>query len=116
MTEKTAEPMPDAGPGLAPAERRLLAAMPLHAITSVHGETGLRERQLMEIAPAQLPGQLGEGEPGGLNVVGGGIGAGVPGTEHDGQRLPVPACAVIGPGGHWMMPEGFRPGGQASGQ
>src|SRR6185437_1469305 len=50
MTETTAEPMPDAGPGLAPAERRLLAAMPLHAITSVHGEAGLRERLLMETA------------------------------------------------------------------
>ena len=50
MTEKTAEPMPDARPGLAPAERRLLATMPLHAITSVHGEAGLRERLLMEIA------------------------------------------------------------------
>ena len=49
MTEKTAKPMPDVGPGLAPAERRLLAAMPLHAITSVHGEAGLRERLLMEI-------------------------------------------------------------------
>ena len=48
MTEKTAEPMP--GPRLAPAERRLLAVMPLHAITSVHGEAGLRERLLMEIA------------------------------------------------------------------
>jgi hypothetical protein len=33
------------------AERRLLARMPLHAITSVHGEVGLRERLLMEIAP-----------------------------------------------------------------
>ena len=50
MTEKTAEPMPGPGPGLAPAERRLLAVMPLHAITSVHGEAGLRERLLMEIA------------------------------------------------------------------
>ena len=49
MTEKNAEPMPDAGSGLSSAERRLLAAMPLHAITSVHGETGLRERLLMEI-------------------------------------------------------------------
>jgi hypothetical protein len=44
-----------AGPGgsgveLGPAERRLLAAMPLHAITSVHGEAGLRERLLIEIA------------------------------------------------------------------
>ena len=49
MTEKTAESMPDAGPRLALAERRLLAAMPLHAITSVHGQAGLRERLLMEI-------------------------------------------------------------------
>jgi hypothetical protein len=32
------------------AERQLLARMPLHAITSVHGEAGLRERLLMEIA------------------------------------------------------------------
>ncbi len=32
------------------AERRLLAQMPVHAITSVHGEAGLRERLLMEIA------------------------------------------------------------------
>ena len=35
---------------LGAAERRLLATMPLHAITSVHGETGLRERLLIEIA------------------------------------------------------------------
>jgi hypothetical protein len=33
------------------AERRLLPQMPLHAITSVHSEPGLRERLLMEIAP-----------------------------------------------------------------
>ncbi len=32
------------------AERRLLAQMPLHAITSVHGEAGLRERLAIEIA------------------------------------------------------------------
>jgi len=42
--------MSDAGMRLDPAERRLLAAMPLHAITSVHGEAGLRERLAMEIA------------------------------------------------------------------
>lgn len=30
--------------------RRLLAKMPLHAITSVHGEAGLRERLLLETA------------------------------------------------------------------
>ena len=38
---------PDPNPD--PAERRLLATMPLHAITSVHGQAGLRERLLMEI-------------------------------------------------------------------
>lgn len=32
------------------AERRLLAVMPLHPITSVHGEAGLRERLLLEVA------------------------------------------------------------------
>ncbi|HTW03890.1 MAG TPA: HD domain-containing protein [Streptosporangiaceae bacterium] len=31
-----------------PGERRLLATMPLHAITALHGETGLRERFAME--------------------------------------------------------------------
>ena len=44
------------------AERRLLAKMPLHAITSVHGEAGLRERLLMEIAqfPAADRARAGE--------------------------------------------------------
>ena len=32
------------------AERQLLAAMPLHAITTMHGEAGLRERLAIEIA------------------------------------------------------------------
>jgi hypothetical protein len=36
--------------GLSAAETRLLPAMPLHAITSVHGEAGLRQRLLIEIA------------------------------------------------------------------
>jgi hypothetical protein len=35
---------------LGTAERRLLARMPLHAITSVHGEPGLRERLAIETA------------------------------------------------------------------
>src|SRR5215471_4121881 len=35
---------------MGPAERRLLAEMPLHAITSVHGEPGLRERLAIETA------------------------------------------------------------------
>jgi hypothetical protein len=34
----------NAGVELGPAEQRLLPEMPLHAITSVHGEPGLRER------------------------------------------------------------------------
>ena len=50
MAEQTAGLMPGADVELGSAERRLLAGMPLHAITSVHGETGLRERLLMEIA------------------------------------------------------------------
>jgi hypothetical protein len=33
-----------------PGERRLLATMPLHAITTLHGEAGLRERLALEIA------------------------------------------------------------------
>jgi hypothetical protein len=33
-----------------PDERRLLATMPLHAITTLHGEAGLRERLAIEIA------------------------------------------------------------------
>jgi hypothetical protein len=33
-----------------PGERRLLAATPLHAITALYGEAGLRERFAMEIA------------------------------------------------------------------
>jgi hypothetical protein len=39
----------DAAVSLDAAERRLLSRMPLHAITSVHGEAGLRERLLVEI-------------------------------------------------------------------
>jgi hypothetical protein len=40
----------DTAARLGAAERRLLAQMPLHAVTSVHGEVGLRERLLIEIA------------------------------------------------------------------
>ena len=50
VAEKTTKPTSDAGSAPTPAERRLLAGMPLHAITSVYGEAGLRERLLMEIA------------------------------------------------------------------
>jgi hypothetical protein len=40
----------EAAGGLSAAEIRLLPAMPLHAITSVHGEAGLRQRLLIEIS------------------------------------------------------------------
>jgi hypothetical protein len=50
VAEETAELMPEADARLGPAERRLLAGMPLHAITSVYGEAGLRERLAIEIA------------------------------------------------------------------
>jgi hypothetical protein len=45
----TAKLASDAAVSLDAAERRLLPRMPLHAITSVHGEAGLRERLLVEI-------------------------------------------------------------------
>jgi HD domain len=50
VTEQTAQLLSGVSSRLDPAERRLLAEMPLHAITSVHGEAGLRERLLTEIA------------------------------------------------------------------
>jgi hypothetical protein len=50
MADETANRISDAGMRLDLAERRLLAGMPLHAITSVHGEAGLRERLATEIA------------------------------------------------------------------
>jgi hypothetical protein len=50
VPDQTAQPVADAGEALEPAASRLLAKMPLHAITSVHGEAGLRGRLLIEIA------------------------------------------------------------------
>ena len=50
VVDSTAKLASDTATSLNPAERRLLAGMPLHAITSVHGEAGLRERLLGEIA------------------------------------------------------------------
>ena len=48
-TGAASSPPPTDG-GRGPSERRLLAAMPLHAITALHGEVGLRERFATEIA------------------------------------------------------------------
>jgi hypothetical protein len=45
-----ADPRSATDGGMDPGERRLLAATPLHAITALHGEAGLRERFAIEIA------------------------------------------------------------------
>ena len=52
----------NAGMSLSAAERRLLGQMPLHAVTSVHGEAGLRERLAIEIEgfPATERGEVDE--------------------------------------------------------
>jgi hypothetical protein len=50
VTDGIAKPASDAATRLNATERRLVASMPLHAVTSVHGEAGLRERLLIEIA------------------------------------------------------------------
>jgi hypothetical protein len=62
VVDGTAKSASDTATRLDPAERRLLAGMPLHAITSVHGEAGLRERLLIEIAkfPAADRARTGE--------------------------------------------------------
>jgi HD domain-containing protein len=43
-------------------ERRLLAAMPLHAITALHGESGLRERFAMETESLSPAGRARAGQ------------------------------------------------------
>jgi hypothetical protein len=43
---------------MGPGERRLLVTMPLHAITALHGEAGLRERFAMETASFADAGRL----------------------------------------------------------
>ena len=62
MADDTAKLASDATVTLGATERRLLAAMPLHAITSVHGEAGLRARLLAEIAqfPAADRARIGD--------------------------------------------------------
>ena len=53
------KPVLEAAGELSGAEARLLAAMPLHAITSVHGEAGLRQRLLIEIRRGRAMMELG---------------------------------------------------------
>ena len=52
---------------------------------------------------AQVAGQLGQGEPGGFDVVGCGVRPGVPGAQQDGQRLAGAFGAVISEDGQRVM-------------
>ena len=54
---------------------------------------------------AQVPGQLGQRQPGCLDVVSDGVGAGAAGPQHDREGFPVPCCAVVGEGGQRVEPE-----------
>jgi len=64
---RRARRLPPAADGvMGPGERRLLAAMPLHAITALHGEAGLRERFAIEIASFPDAGRLAAGRALGL--------------------------------------------------
>ena len=62
VTDGTAKLASDAATRLDATERRLVASMPLHAVTSVHGEAGLRQRLLIEIAqfPAADRARIGD--------------------------------------------------------
>jgi hypothetical protein len=73
MAEETAGLPSSPDPDLDPAERRLLAAMPLHAITSVHGQAGLRQRLLMETErfPVGLDYSILPRRPAGLGIIAG---------------------------------------------
>jgi len=62
VVDGTAKTASEAAIRLEPAEKRLLAGMPLHAITSVHGEAGLRERLLVEIARFPAPDRARAGD------------------------------------------------------
>jgi len=62
VTDGTAKPASEAATRLNATERRLLASMPLHAVTSVYGEAGLRERLLIEIAQFPAAGRARTGD------------------------------------------------------
>ena len=58
----------------------------------------------------QVTRQLGQREPGGLDMVSRRVRPGASRPQHDRQRLPVPAGAVVGEGGHGMEAERLLPG------
>ena len=58
-----------------------------------------------------VAGQLRQGQPGGLDVIGCGVRAAVPGAQHDSQRLTRAFRAVISENGQRVMAVGFLPRG-----
>jgi hypothetical protein len=60
--------------------------------------------------PPQLAGQLGQRQPGHLDMLRRGIRPGVPGAQQNGQRLPARSGAVVGERGRRMKPIGLLPG------
>ena len=61
-------------------------------------------------SPPQAFWQLGQGELGGFDVVGGGVGARVAGPQQGGHRLPGPGLAVVDERDERVMAEGLLPG------
>jgi len=59
---------------------------------------------------AQLTRQLRQRQPGSLDMVSSGVRPGAARPQHDGQRLPVSAGAVVGEGGHGVKAERLLPG------
>lgn len=55
-------------------------------------------------------GKLGQGQSGGVDVVGGGVGPGIARAQHDGQWFTGSAGAVVGEGRHRVKAEGLLPG------
>jgi hypothetical protein len=59
----------------------------------------------------QVTRQLGQRQPGRLDMVGRRVRPGAPTPQHEGQRLPAPASAVAGEGGHGLEAERLLPRG-----
>src|SRR5690606_10856353 len=59
---------------------------------------------------AALLGELGQGKPGGVDVIGGGVGPGVSGSQQQGQGFAGAVLAVVGEDRHRVEAEGLLPG------
>jgi hypothetical protein len=68
--------------------------------------TGVRADQHPAMQP---PGQLGQRQPGHLDVLGCGVDPGVPGPQHDGQCSPARSSDVVSERGQRVEPERLLP-------